>query len=135
MSLSSFAKHIDTLFRITHTSTFNIALQALQLIYQVSISSPLSSSSVGSSSASGTSSLTSSIGDRFYRALYASLLDPRLATTSKQAMYLNLLYKAVKSDEDDKRTKAFVKRFAQTLLHAEPPWICGSLFLLGEVSS
>lgn len=48
-------------------------------------------------------------------------------------MYLNLLYKAVKSDDDDKRTKAFVKRFTQTLLHAEPPWICGSLFLLGEL--
>ena len=29
--------------------------------------------------------------DRFYRTLYESLLDPRLSTSSKQTLYLNLL--------------------------------------------
>ncbi|KZP12424.1 hypothetical protein FIBSPDRAFT_898186 [Athelia psychrophila] len=36
--------------------------------------------------------------DRFYRTLYASLHDPRLAASSKQAMYLNLLFKSLKAD-------------------------------------
>lgn len=121
-----FEKHMTTLFRITHSSTFNISIQALQLIYQVSLSNTASSSSSQTITAS-------KVEDRFYRALYASLLDSRLATTSKQAMYLNLLFKAIKSDNDDRRVKAFVKRLVQTLDHGEPPWICGGLFLLGEL--
>jgi ribosome biogenesis protein MAK21 len=124
-----FEKHMTTLFRITHSSTFNISIQALQLIYQVSLSN------IASSSTSSQTITASKVEDRFYRALYASLLDPRLATTSKQAMYLNLLFKAIKSDNDDRRVKAFVKRFVQTLNHGEPPWICGGLFLLGELLS
>jgi hypothetical protein len=30
--------------------------------------------------------------------LYESLLDPRVATSSKQSLYLNLLYKSLKND-------------------------------------
>ena len=111
-----FDKHIDTLFRITHTATFNVSLQALTLIQHVS-------------RASGRSSIT----DRFYRALYASLVDPRLATSSKQAMYLNLLFKAIKSDKNHERVAAFVKRVVQVLGVHRPEFICGGLFLLGEV--
>ncbi|UZJ54836.1 hypothetical protein CBS101457_004156 [Exobasidium rhododendri] len=121
-----FEKHMTTLFRITHSSTFNISIQALQLIYQVSLSNTAASTSIQGMN-------TSNVEDRFYRALYASLLDPRLASTSKQAMYLNLLFKAIKTDTDDRRVKAFVKRFVQTLNQGEPPWICGGLFLLGEL--
>lgn len=32
----SFQQHVDTLFKITHTGTFNISIRALMLIYQVS---------------------------------------------------------------------------------------------------
>jgi hypothetical protein len=32
------------------------------------------------------------------RTLYESLLDPRVATSSKQSLYLNLLYKSLKND-------------------------------------
>lgn len=119
-----FERHIDTLFRITHSSTFNISVQALQLIFQVCL--------VGKTNVKETSFPTH-LQDRFYRALYASLLDSRLATTSKQAMYLNLFFKAVKVDVDDARTKAFVKRLVQLLTSSEPPFICGSLYLLGEL--
>jgi ribosome biogenesis protein MAK21 len=122
-------KHMDTLFRITHSSTFNISIQALQLIFQVSNAG---SATRGSSSASAIASSTNT-QDRFYRTLYASMLDPRLAKTSKQAMYLNLLFKATKADLDDARCKAFVKRLCQLLTNSEPPFVCGSLFLLGEL--
>ena len=36
--------------------------------------------------------------ERFYRTLYESLLDPRLMTSSKQALYLTLLYRSLKND-------------------------------------
>lgn len=121
--VSSLNKHIDTLFLITHTSTFNISLQALLLVQQIS------------SSLSSSSSLTSSITDRYYRTLYASLHDPRLAASSKQAMYLNLLFKSLKADQDVERVKAFVRRFIQILGSGGgggTEFVAGGLYLLGE---
>lgn len=75
---------------------------------------------------------------RYYRALYATLLDSRLASSSKQAMFLNLLFKSLKVDQDLIRVRAFVKRFLQVLSSGvgcggDPSFICGGLFLLGEV--
>lgn len=119
-----FKKHLDTLFLVTHKSTFNITLQALLLIHQISATSSSTSSSVGS------------ITDRFYRTMYASLYDPRLSTSSKQAMYLNLLFKCIKSDKNLERAKAFVRRFIQILASGGgggAEFAAGGLHLLGEV--
>jgi len=124
-------KHIDTLFFITHTSTFNISLQALLLIQQIAAS--LSSSNKSHPS----STVTKSIADRYYRALYASLHDTRLASSSKQAMYLNLFFKSVKADENHERIKALVRRFTQVLVSGgggATEFVAGGLYLLGEVS-
>lgn len=71
--------------------------------------------------------------DRFYRTLYESLLDPRLIETSKHIMYLNLLYRALKSDLNIKRVQAFVKRLLQIIHLHEPPFICGVLYLVNEL--
>ncbi|KAF9062024.1 CBF/Mak21 family-domain-containing protein [Rhodocollybia butyracea] len=125
-------KHIDTLFFITHKSTFNISLQALLLIQHISAS--LSASPSGSST-------SKSIVDRYFRTLYASLHDGRLATSSKQAMYLNLLFKSIKADAgmlDNERIKALVKRFVQVLVsggNGATEFIAGGLYLLGELFS
>ncbi|KAJ7722294.1 CBF/Mak21 family-domain-containing protein [Mycena maculata] len=132
-------KHIDTLFLITHTSTFNISLQALVLIQQISasLSAPLASAPSSSSSTATSASIT----DRYYRTLYASLHDNRLATSSKQAMYLNLLFKSLKADasnKDGERVKAIVRRFVQMLVSGgsgATEFIAGGLFLLGELFS
>jgi len=107
---------MDTLFKITHAGTFNTSIQALQLVYQVTRSRPAAA-------------------DRYYRTLYESLIDPRLVTSSKQAMYLNLLFKSLKSDDSLPRVMAFVKRLLQMLGLQQPPFICGALYLLGEVIS
>lgn len=123
--------HIDTLFLITHKSTFNISLQALVLIQHITtslLSTP--------PSASAPSSAAKSIIDRYYRTLYASLFDNRLASSNKQAMYLNLLFKSVKVDTYGERTKAFVRRFVQVLVsggNGATEFVAGGLFLLGEV--
>ncbi|PPR06506.1 hypothetical protein CVT24_002634 [Panaeolus cyanescens] len=132
-------KHIDTLFLITHKSTFNISLQALVLIQQIS-ASLMGSSTPSANDAS--SSTAKSISDRYYRTLYASLQDTRLATSSKQAMYLNLLFKSIKADvghsPDNERIKALLRRFLQVLVSGgsgATEFTAGGLYLLGELFS
>lgn len=110
-----FESNMDILFRITHTSTFNTSIQALMLIFQVCTAKEF-------------------VNDRFYRTLYESLLDPRLVTSSKQAMYMNLLYKALRADDDLKRVKAFVKRIVQVAAYHQPTFICGIFYLIDKVS-
>lgn len=135
---------MDTLFRITHSGTFNISIQALNLIHQVTSAKEVRSHLHLLLSFPPTRRLTSplypifvlpqTVSERFFRTLYESLLDPRLASSSKQAMYLNLLFKAIKSDPSSARRAAFVKRTMQVLGTHQPPFICGAFFLLGEVS-
>jgi ribosome biogenesis protein MAK21 len=107
-------EHLDTLFKITHSSNFNTSIQALMLIQQLAISRHLAV-------------------DRFFRTLYESLLDPRLIASSKQAMYLNLLFRSLKNDIDVRRVKAFVKRMLQTVHLHSAAFACGMLFLLSEL--
>lgn len=71
--------------------------------------------------------------DRFYRTLYESLLDPRLLTSSKQTLYLNLLFRALKSDVNVKRVKAFSKRLLQIVTMHQASFACGALYLLREM--
>ncbi|PFH49158.1 hypothetical protein AMATHDRAFT_5130 [Amanita thiersii Skay4041] len=124
---SNIRQHLDTLFLITHKSTFNISLQALVLIQQIS------------SALSSTSSLLTSIRDRYYRSLYTSLHDTRLSTSSKQAMYLNLLFKSIKADAGNMdRVVALVRRFVQVMVsggNGATEVVAGGLYLLGELFS
>lgn len=105
---------MDTLFRITHSSNFNTSVQALMLIEQLATTKHLAV-------------------DRFYKTLYESLLDPRLISSSKHTLYLNLLFRALRSDVNIKRVKAFAKRLLQIITLHQPPFICGVLFLLSEL--
>ncbi|RCK57555.1 Ribosome biogenesis protein MAK21 [Candida viswanathii] len=112
-----FQSHLDTLFKITHSSNFNTSIQALVLVNHIVAEQGLNS-------------------DRYYRTLYESLLDPRLANSSKQGIYLNLLFKSLKNDINNKpRVLAFVKRMLQICSH----WlnvgaVSGMLFLMMELS-
>ncbi|KAI1419732.1 CBF/Mak21 family-domain-containing protein [Xylaria sp. FL1777] len=112
---STLESHLDTLFRITHSSNFNTSIQALMLIQQLSANRQLAT-------------------ERYYRTLYESLLDPRLFTSSKQALYLNLLYRSLKADVDVRRVKAFVKRMLQILNLHQPSFVCGIMYLAIELS-
>lgn len=118
LETSVFDKHMNTLFRITHSSSFNIAVQALQLIYVVATSSQANSTH---------------LMDRFHSSLYSSMLDPRLGSTSKTAMYLNMCYKAMRDDVDDDRRAAEIKRLIQILAQMDVEFVCGALFLIGEL--
>nr|KAJ3420467.1 hypothetical protein HK105_005644 [Polyrhizophydium stewartii] len=110
-----FESHLDMLFKIAHIATFNTCIQALTLIFQVQTSRQL-------------------VSDRFYRALYATLFDPRLYGASKQALFLNLLFKSLRADDSMSRVRSFIKRIVQTCGQAQVPLICGSLYLIGELA-
>ena len=105
---------MDTLFRTVHSSNFNTSVQALMLIQQVS-------------------SVKQFSAERFYRTLYESMLDPRLLSSSKQILYLNLLYRSLKSDLNIRRVKAFIKRLLQIVTLHEPPFACAIIFLVSEL--
>ncbi|KAK1915535.1 hypothetical protein P3342_003345 [Pyrenophora teres f. teres] len=109
-----FEEQLNMIFQVTHSSNFNTSIQAMTLIQQISATKHYSA-------------------DRFYRTLYESLLDPRLMTTSKHIMFLNLLYRSLKADTSIKRVKAFVKRLLQIIHMHEPPFICGVLYLVNEL--
>ncbi|KAL8696237.1 MAG: hypothetical protein Q9224_002899 [Gallowayella concinna] len=111
-----FEKHLDTLFRVTHSSNFNTSMQALMLIQQIN-------------------DMQQGSADRYYRTLYESLLDPRLLTSSKQALYLNLLFKSLRSDFNVKRVKAFAKRLLQVVSMHQPSFACGAIYMLRELEA
>ena len=111
-----FQEHLDTLYRVTHSSNFNTSIQALMLIQQMH-------------------GINQKSQDRFYRVLYESLLDPRLLNSSKQALYLNLIFKALRSDLNLDRVKAFVKRLLQVIAMHQPSFVCGVLYLLRELEN
>ena len=112
-----YMKHLDTLYKITHSTNFNTSVQALVLVQHIVTQQDLDTS-------------------RFYRTLYESLLDPRLVNSSKQGIYLNLLFKSLKNDINNvPRILAFVKRILQVCMH----WVSigpvtGMLYLLMELS-
>lgn len=102
------------LFRLVHAENFNVGVQALMLLFQISIKNNIAS-------------------DRFYRALYAKLLSPSAVTSSKPELFLGLLVKAMKNDVMLKRVAAFSKRLLQVALQRPPQYACGCLFILSEV--
>ncbi|XP_004686350.1 PREDICTED: CCAAT/enhancer-binding protein zeta [Condylura cristata] len=107
-------EQVDTLFKVLHAVNFNTSVQALMLLFQVMNSQQ-------------------TISDRYYSALYRKMLDPGLISCSKQAMFLNLVYKSLKADIMLRRVKAFVKRLLQVTCEQMPPFICGALYLVSEI--
>ena len=115
VNTASLEGDLKVMFRVVHLSGFNVAVQALMLIHQVMDKGE-------------------SATDRFYSALYRKVTDPNLATSTKQALFLNLLYKSMKRDSSAKRTTAFVKRILQVCQFLPPQLTCGCLFLVSEVA-
>ncbi|KAJ2708337.1 RNA-binding ribosome biosynthesis protein mak21, partial [Coemansia spiralis] len=113
---SAMDKHIGTIFQIAHAGNFNTVVQSLVLLSQIARMRP-------------------AVSDRFYRTLYDSLLDPRLDQTSKKAMYLNVLFRALKADSDAPRVMAFLKRIMQVCLYSQAELASGALLLASQVLS
>ncbi|XP_023220964.1 CCAAT/enhancer-binding protein zeta-like [Centruroides sculpturatus] len=107
-------EQMDTLYQIVHLVSFNISIQALMLLFQVH-------------------GLDETLSDRFYVVLYKKLLDPGLSHSTRQTMFLNLIYRALKRDHIEQRVKAFVKRLFQVCEYQAPGLVCGTLILVSQL--
>lgn len=125
-------EHIDALYRVVHTAAPAACTQALMLLFHLAVGFEMDGEEKEKSNASQTVALRR---DRFYRALYATLLKPSLVSHGKHlTMYFNVVYKAMKYDADVDRVLAFAKRLMCTALHSNPAPIAGSIFLLNEIA-
>eukprot|EP00897_Mesotaenium_endlicherianum_P007143 jgi/Mesen1/6457/ME000033S05757 len=97
-------KHSPALFRMVHAGSMNVGVQALSLLQQLLAAQ-------------------SALSARYFRALYAVLLSPVLAKSSK----------SMRADIDSKRIAAFAKRLLQVAMQQPPQFACGVLMLLSEV--
>ena len=112
--LGAFEKEIDSLFKFVHfkdsegstsLSSWHLSLQSLWLLYKLVIVSSIDGESNASTAIkrdglparSIDPNMAVSLKERYYRALYASLLDSRIPMTSssKQHHYLQLVYRSL----------------------------------------
>jgi len=129
-------EHIDSLYRISHTSPPAAATQALMLLFQFSVgSSDEEDSNKGKNTnkSKGTVEAIAARKSRFYRALYSKVSDPAMFVGRHMTMFFNLLYRAMKADNKETRVLVFAKSMLQTASHASPGVAAGSLFLISEV--
>eukprot|EP01025_Chloroclados_australasicus_P051638 TRINITY_DN6023_c0_g1_i4.p1 TRINITY_DN6023_c0_g1~~TRINITY_DN6023_c0_g1_i4.p1 ORF type:complete len:555 (+),score=132.22 TRINITY_DN6023_c0_g1_i4:115-1779(+) len=109
-------RHADQLYRLVHVAPFTVGVQALMLLFQLMTSK-------------------TSVNDRFYRAVYSSLLQPSFLSfsMSKPTMFLSMVFKAMKQDVNLARIAAFVKRLLQVSMVAPAHFACGVLLIISEV--
>lgn len=114
MGKAAVKKHMDTFYKLVHVVNTGIAIQVFVLVLQV-VSSP-SNRKKHSSDDSGSSE---KLIDRFLSSLYRFLLKQDLfESSSRMPMFFNLLFRALKFDDQTCRTFAFVKRLLQVRLTA-----------------
>ncbi|KAL2732047.1 CCAAT/enhancer-binding protein zeta [Vespula squamosa] len=104
--------HIDSVYKVVHIGSFNVSLNALNLLYQVERTNQ---------------------SNRFYSAFYRKLLDPQIGIAKKQAVFLNLLYRVLKNDQSLLRLYAFIKRILQITLYFPPNMACATLYLISKI--
>ncbi|KAK7205687.1 CBF/Mak21 family-domain-containing protein [Myxozyma melibiosi] len=112
-----FKSHLNVIYDVARSGNFNARVQALMLLFQITSANQVQS-------------------DRFYNTLYESLLDPRVIVSSKQALFLNLVFKAMKADIKPERVKAYAKRLVQVAAETLNIGFCaGVIYLLSEIES
>ena len=108
-----FDSHIDTFFKVVYTASFNKACHAVALLLKIMVA-------------------RGAVSDRFYQAIYYMLMHPDLRSSSKQALFLNVLYGGIKHDKSIVRVRAFVKRLLQVALHERSNFVCAALVVVSE---
>lgn len=110
---TSYEKYFDSLFCVAHAESFSSATQALSFLLQVSHSSSVQS-------------------DRLYRALYERILDASDNSDKTQAAFLNVVFKAMKSDTNTRRVKAYTKRLIQAGMHGSAAFAGSCVMVVSE---
>ncbi|KAI9359205.1 CBF/Mak21 family-domain-containing protein [Zopfochytrium polystomum] len=126
LSPSVFAAHMDALFAACHAASSEASFQRQHPGIDSDI--PM------------LAKIYATLTNRFYRVLYDTLTDRRLATaTSRLPAYFNLLHRALRADVSDARAKAFTKRILQATVSgmvagASASFACAALFLIGDLA-
>jgi len=132
-------KHVDSLYRIAHVSPPAACTQALMLLFHLAVGSSTDENNGGQLQSSEKkknkeeAKIISSRKDRFYRVLYSKLADPTMFAGRQLTLFFNLLYKAMKYDDNSLRVVAFAKRLIHMAFHQTPSVVSGALFLVSEV--
>ncbi|XP_017879912.1 CCAAT/enhancer-binding protein zeta isoform X2 [Ceratina calcarata] len=114
MDSSILNDHIESVYKVVHIGSFNVSLNALNLLYQITGKDEVQSS-------------------RFYSAFYRKLLDPQIVVTNKRALFFNLLFRVLKNDRNKSRLYAFIKRSLQIMLYFPANMACATLYVISKV--
>nr|XP_012144475.1 PREDICTED: CCAAT/enhancer-binding protein zeta isoform X1 [Megachile rotundata]XP_012144476.1 PREDICTED: CCAAT/enhancer-binding protein zeta isoform X1 [Megachile rotundata] len=106
--------HIDSVYKVVHIGTFNVSLNALNLLYQITGKDETQSS-------------------RFYSTFYRKLLDPQIGVANKRALFLNLFYRVLQNDNNIQRLYAFIKRSLQVALYFPANMLCAILYIISKI--
>jgi len=106
---------IDLLFKTTHVTNLNTTIRALMLLQQMF-------------------NARDEPNDRFYNALYSSLMHKELpVSSSRHPMFFNLMFRSLKHDPIDVRVQAILKRLLQVCSFQSPAFIAASMVLIHAV--
>lgn len=61
------------------------------------------------------------------------MLSPDLYHSSKQGLFMNVLYKAIRNDPQPDRVRSFIKRCLQICFVQKPSFACGMLLIISEI--
>lgn len=125
-STESLSSHVDALFLVVHTSSFSSATQALILLSHIALKTAPSSGKrekgdVGNKPLHATDV---DLAKRFYRALYARLLSDQVTIHSKNTAFLNLLYRSIKGDPNERRYDFIICLMIRLLFVVTTAWKC-----------
>ncbi|KAL6437186.1 hypothetical protein ACFW04_005035 [Cataglyphis niger] len=107
-------EHIDSIYKVVHLGSFNVSLNALNLLYQIT-------------------GRDESQANRFYSAFYRKLFDRQIGIANKRAIFLNLLYRILQRDQSIIRLYAFIKRILQITFYFSANMACAILYIVSKI--
>ncbi|KZC14631.1 CCAAT/enhancer-binding protein zeta [Dufourea novaeangliae] len=107
-------KHTNSVYKVVHIGSFNVSLNALNLLYQVTGKDETQS-------------------NRFYSTFYGKLLDPQIGLANKRALFLNLLFRVLQKDAKILRLYAFIRRTLQVALYFPANMTCAILYVMSKI--
>ncbi|XP_072760876.1 CCAAT/enhancer-binding protein zeta [Anoplolepis gracilipes] len=107
-------EHIDSVYKVVHLGSFNVSLNALNLLHQIT-------------------GRDESQANRFYSAFYRKLFDRQIGIATKRAIFLNLLYRVLQKDQSIIRLYAFIKRILQITFYFSANMACAILYIVSKV--
>ena len=115
----------DPLFRLVEGGELTTAVEALAVLVQI----------VRADNISPVLSGRKSVVARFYRDLDYKLGDPGIVHSSKRALFLNVLYRAMKCENAQCRSRLLGERLLHASAFADSAFAAGGLFLLSKVQA